>query len=170
MMPVVYAPQMPKKKEKLLFWGLLTLSLVAFLSSNVPQVLLPLGLQAVGAVSLALAAMIFTKCINRRYVYRVEMKEEGLETGSPDFTVTEYAGNCMRVVCRISVDEVESVERITRENRAHLKREIRERSWFDYTGVLFCEDVYLVRLRGNEEDTYLRILANKDLICALLRR
>ena len=98
------------------------------------------------------------------------MKEEGLETGSPDFTVTEYAGNRMRVVCRISVDEVESVERITRENRARLKRKIRERSRFDYTGVLFCEDVYLVRLRGNEEDAYLRILANKDLICALLRR
>lgn len=170
MIPVVYAPQMPKKKEKLLFWWLLTLGLVAFLASRIPQVLLPLGLQAVGAVSLVLAAMIYTKCINRRYVYRVEMNEEGLATGSPDFTVTEYAGNRLRVVCRISVDQVEGVERITRENRARLKLETRERSRFDYTGVLFREDVYLVRLRGSEEGTCLRILANKDLICALLRR
>ena len=170
MMPVVYAPQMPKKKEKLLLWGFLILGLAAFLASRIPQVLLPLGLQAVGTVSLVLAAMIFTKYVSRRYVYCVEMNEESLATGSPDFTVTEYAGNRLRVVCRISVDEVESVERITRENRARLKRETRECACFDYTGVLFCEDVYLVRLRGSEEHTCLRILANKDLICALSRR
>ena len=164
MMPVVYAPQTPKKKEKLLLWGFLILGLAAFLASRIPQVLLPLGLQAVGTVSLVLAAMIFTKYVSRRYVYRVEMNEESLATGSPDFTVTEYAGN------RLRVDEVERVERITRVNRARLKRETRECACFDYTGVLFCEDVYLVHLRGSEEHTCLRILANKDLICALSRR
>ena len=171
MTPLVFAPQEPKKREKTLFWGLLILGLGATLVARIPEILFPAGLQMVGAVALVCAAMIFTQCLLRRYVYRVEMGENGTATtGYPDFTVTEYTGNRMRVVCRISVDEVESVERITPENKERLTKEMQGHPRYRYTGVLFSENVYLLRIRGSGEYTYLQILANKDLIDALLRR
>ena len=170
MTPLVFAPQEPKKQEKLLFWGLLILGLGATLVARIPEILFPAGLQMVGAVALVCAAMIFTQCLIRRYVYCVEPGESGTASGFPDFTVTEYTGKRMRVVCRISVDEVESAERMTKENKERLAKEMRGHPHYRYTGVLFSEEVYLLRIRGGGEYTYLQILANKDLIDALLRR
>ena len=100
----------------------------------------------------------------------VEVGESSTSAGYPDFTVTEYTGKRMRVVCRISVDEVESVEKITKENKERIAKEMHGHPHYRYTGVLFSEEVYLLRIRGSGEYTYLQILANKDLIDALLRR
>ena len=72
--------------------------------------------------------------------------------------------------CRISVDEVESVERITPENKERLTKELQGHPRYRSPGVLFSENVYLLRIRGSGEYTYLQILANEDLIDALLRR
>jgi hypothetical protein len=169
MMLRIFEPQESKKKEKLLCGGAFLLGVIATASSRIPEILFPAGLQMVGAVSLVLSAMIVAGCLVRRYVYRIEVEDDS-KMGTPDLTVIEYMGKRVRVVCRVSLDEVADVERITRENKERIVKEMKGHPKFNYTGVLFSESMWLVRLKGSGEYTYLQILANQDFIDALQDR
>ncbi|MBQ9131113.1 MAG: hypothetical protein IJX62_01400 [Clostridia bacterium] len=167
-MYVQYAPVLPKKREKRLFAGLLLLSVGLIAASLIPSVYAPHLLRALTAVCLLLSAMIFSRCLMRRYVYRVEpCTAEGMGD-SRDFTVTEYAGSRCVVVCRISVCDVESAELLTAENRRRLLSAARGFRIYAYTGTLFPVEEYLLRIVDGGEKVYLKIEGNAALIRSLL--
>ena len=165
-----YAPNLPKRGEKRLFAGLLLLSAALIATSLLPAVYAPRLLRVLAAVGLLLVAMIFSRCLMRRYVYRVEPCTGGDRDGTPDLTVTEYAGERGVVVCRVSVADVEWVKRLEKQTKRELLSQTRGHRVYPYTGTLFSEQEYLVSVRDGDEAVYLKIVGNDAFVAAILSR
>ena len=167
-MEIQYAPLLPKKQEKRLFAGLLLLSVALIAASLIPSVWAPHLMRALAAISLFTSAMIYSRCLMRRYVYRVELCTADEWGTSYDFTVTEYTGARGTVVCRLAVSNVESAVRLTAENRRSQLADTRGCSVYTYTGTLFPTEEYLLKAWDGEKPVYLKILASELLINRLL--
>ena len=100
-----YAPQFPKRRERLLCLFFLFLGAALFLSTYLPEIPVRWVFQLLAVASFTAMIMILGMYLMRRYVYTVT---EG-EGSEPDFVITEYYGRRKTVVSRVSVSSVRSV-------------------------------------------------------------
>lgn len=162
-----YDPKSPKKKEKLLLFALLFGAALLFGVSHISDLPIP-ALPQLGALFCLVGTVMITgRCLLRRFVYRVDVREDGNAGDPPDLTVTEYYGNHVSVVCRISVADIETVTHITPQNRKELSEMLRQKRVYHYTACLFSDELYLLTVRDEDEVFYIRILADHSLLAAL---
>ena len=159
-----YRPQFEKKKEKLLSLFLAIIGVVLYGSSQIPGAPFPGLIQMLGIAFLAVAILIITMCIMRRYDYVLETDE----SGKVDFIITEYYGRRQMVVCRVGLSDVCSVLPITKETEEQRKALKKEGTHYSYTGVLFDEKRYLVEMNAHGEHVFIIICADERLIELLL--
>jgi len=82
----------------------------------------------------------------------------------PDFVVTEYYGRRVTVVCRVSVDDIEEIVPITKENRREWKTKQSGRFFYDYTADLFSQNRFIIVVTDGEHLFTARILADETLL------
>lgn len=162
-----YDPQSNKKREKGIVLGLALTAVAAFGFAKVQGVPFPALLQLIGVFALTSLVIVLTRYLMRRYVYSVEAKENGAEGDSPDLIITEYYGNHVSVVCRISTSEIESVTPITRENRGELSELLKRKRVYTYTGEIEPAGYCLLTVHSEEETFYLKIASDEALINAI---
>lgn len=158
-----YAPHFAKKKEKMLTYGCMGLGLLLFAVSWIEGVPYPASFQLLGMGALTAMILLFSLCIAKHYVYGIEEKEGSV----PDFVITEYYGRRVSVVCRVSVTSVQSAlpwNEETRQRFAELKRGTQV---FQYSGVLFDERQYCLRIEEAGSSFWVRICADDELIRCL---
>ena len=154
-----YAPQFVKRKEKLLCYGFLGLGTILFALSMTGIVPIPWVLQILAVISFIPMVSIFSLCLSRRYVYRVEEREGA----SPDLVITDHCGKRVTVVARISLSSIRKVIRVTGNSR----REREGKQFFSYSGVLFNEAQYDVYAEECGTHLLLRICADDTLLSLL---
>ena len=159
-----YAPRSPKSREKRLFLVCLAPALLLLLLSLLPQTPVPHLCRLLGVCMAVASAWIASRYLLRRYSYRVAPREDGVD--SLDLTVTEIYGRRRRVVCRISLADIEAV---ARENREKQNTRVGAERYFQYTDVIdssfFClltvrDGNLLCRIRLMADDTLYHILQN----------
>ena len=159
-----YAPKSKKGREMRLFLVCLASALLLLLLLFLPQTPAPHLCRLLGVGLAAASVWIASRYLWRSYIYRVAPRGDG--NGSLDLTVTEIYRRRRRVVCRISLADIEEVSREKAEkNRPH---EGSERQ-FQYTDVIdstaFCiltvrDGNSLCRIRLMADDTLYDILRN----------
>ena len=155
-----YRPQFEKKKEKLLSLSLAFVGVVLYGSSQIPGAPFPGLIQILGIAFLAVAILIISMCIMRRYDYVLEADENG----KTDFIITEYYGRRTMVVCRVRLSDVCSVLPITKDTEEQRKALKKEGTHYSYTGVLFDEKRYLVEMNAHGEHVFVTICADERLV------
>lgn len=156
-----YAPVFAKKKEKQMTYGFMALGLILYLiGAFVPGLPMPGLFQLLGVFCLVVMILLFSLCISKRYVYAVG---EG-DSGGVDFTITEYYGRRMMVVCRVSVESVKAAIPFNEETKRNFSSHKAGNRVFNYTGVLFDEERWYLKIEENEERFLVQICANDDLI------
>lgn len=155
-----YRPQFEKKKEKLLSLSLALVGVVLYGSSQIPGAPFPGLIQILGIAFLAVAILLISMCIMRRYDYVLEADENG----KTDFIITEYYGRRTMVVCRVRLSDVCSVLPITKDTEEQRKALKKEGTHYSYTGVLFDEKRYLVEMNAHGEHVFVTICADERLV------
>ena len=156
-----YAPVFTKKKEKLLTFGFLILGMALYLTGAlIPGIPVPGLFQLLGVFCLVVMIMLFSLCLSKRYVYSVGENERG----AMDFTITEYYGRRITVVCRVAVESVKAAIPVNPETRkAFLSQKAGNRG-YNYTGILFDEKRWFLKIEESGESFLVQICANDDLI------
>lgn len=155
-----YRPQFEKKKEKLFSLSLALFGVVLYGSSQIPGAPFPGLIQMLGIAFLAVAILLISMCIMRRYDYVLEADENG----KTDFIITEYYGRRTMVVCRVGLSDVCSVLPITKDTEEQRKALKKEGTHYSYTGVLFDEKRYLVEMNAHGEHVFVTICADERLV------
>ena len=165
-----FSPDPSKPREKILLLSILLLATGALVYAAQPTAWMPSWWRLFALLLLAVAAMLFSSCLTRRYVYCIVSREDAGWGAVPDFTVTECVGKQKRVVCRISLTDVEDAMRITPQNRRQLYAEARNCRIYDYAGAIFSREPYFLRVRDGETAVYLKIDADQGFVSALFLR
>ncbi len=161
-----YAPRFPKKKEKTICWILAAVGVVLFVvPSFIPALPYPAILQGFGVIALTAMIMLFSLCVAKHYIYRIEENERG----SLDFVITECTGKRRLVVCRVSLSSVLEVIPVTEESKKTFGGRNSGMQRYNYTGILFDESTYYVKLEEDGAAFLVQICATDDLICILNR-
>jgi len=158
-----YAPQLAKKRERLLCIFLPILGAALFFASVFPGMPLPWLVQMLAIGCFGATVMILSLCLMRSYVYTVE---EGTG-GNPDFIITEYYGRRRTVVCRVALSDVLSVSPYGEETKKMLAEKKGASRCYVYTGALFDCSQYLLDVEAHGERFFLRICADKELLRVL---
>ena len=162
-----YAPLSSKKAEKLVLISMLICAALSFAVVEIYQWKISFLFELVGFASLGFAILITSRCLLRRFSYRVEPREGGAEGDAPDLVITEYHGHHVGVVCRISVNDIEDILLTTSKNRREVSSMLRKKRVYHYTAQLAASNIYLLTVRDEEEVFYLRILADETLLSLL---
>ncbi len=157
-----YAPRSKKNRELRLFLVTLTPALLFWLLSCLPQTPAPMLCRLLGACAAMASAWIAARYLLRRYVYCVAPREDG--DGSLDLTVTEVFGMRRRVVCRISLSDIETVARVYEQKRGD--REVAE-PCFQYTDVISSEAFCVLTVRDENETCRIKMMADETLYSIL---
>lgn len=156
-----YAPLFEKKKEKILSGALICLAAALYIGAQIPSAPLPWLFQILAVACLSVVILLTSLCLLRRYVYRIEQKDDG----ELDFIIDEYTGRRKMTVCRISAASVVSVDVWNASlKKSGLKK---EGQFFHYTGVLFDKTQYLVQAREMDVLLCIRICADARLLSLL---
>ncbi|MBQ8310167.1 MAG: hypothetical protein IJX80_04035 [Clostridia bacterium] len=155
-----YAPRFPKKKEKLLAYGMLGLAALLFVTSYLPNMPYPGMIQILGLGALVAMIMIFSMCIARQYTYSIEEREGA----APDFIITEHYGMRVTVVCRVAVTSVMTVMPWNDEAKKSFAATKKGKQAYIYTGVLFDEVQYCLNIEEDGTDFFVRICADETLV------
>ncbi len=160
-----YAPKFKKMKEK----GICILAVVVgillyLMPMLIPDFPLPGVVQLLAVGCFVVMIMVFSLCVSKHYAYDLEENERG----GLDFIITEYYGRRRMVVCRVSHTAVQSATRATRENRKDFHHKRTGCPLYHYTGVLFDEERYFLKLEEGDECFFVEICANNDLISRLI--
>lgn len=156
-----YAPVFEKKKEKQLTYGLMAAGLALYLAGAfIPSLPSPGLFQLLGIFCLVGMILLFSLCISKRYVYSIDETE----SGGVDFIITEYYGRRITVVCRVSVGSVMAAIPVNEETRKNFASHKAGNRVYNYTGVLFGEERWYLKIEENEERFLVQICANDDLI------
>ncbi|MBQ9784748.1 MAG: hypothetical protein IJW29_04535 [Clostridia bacterium] len=158
-----YAPKFEKKKEKRLTALVLVVGLLIYFVSYIPNVPYGVLFQIAGICGMAAMILLFSLVVARNYVYTVKEDEEG----ELDFIITEFYGKRRTVVCRVSVSSIRMAIPCNEETQAQLASEKNGKRLYNYTGVLFDEERYCLKIVEGGETFLVKICANKDLIFAL---
>lgn len=163
-----YSPKTPRKKEILLSITLFCVGIVLFAVSQIPNLPFPALFQLAMLVFLTAGVLVLSLCVLRHYVYRITPRDTG--DGDADFTVTEYYGRRVTVVCRVSLRDIEDITPITSQNRNAVNAAVKGERVYRYTSELFDAQPYLVTIADGEERFYLRIAADQALLLKLNRK
>ena len=107
-----------------------------------------------------LSLLIFKRFVFRRYSYAIVRRDF---EAAFDFTVTEQVGARGRIVCRIGVDDIRSVERETKKSYRALHKSHREDTWYDYSMDFFGGGAVLLAIGEEEEKAVVRISFDETL-------
>ena len=155
-----YAPRFPKKKEKLLAYGMLGLAALLFIASYIPNAPYPGVIQMLGMGAIVAMIMVFSMCIAHHYDYAIVEHEDA----EPDFIITEYYGKRITVVCRVSVSAVMAAIPWNEETKKMLAEQKKNRRSYVYTGVLFDEQQYCLDIEEDGVRFFVRICSDEKLI------
>ena len=159
-----YAPLLTKRKERMIAILLLFLGLGLFGFSRIPGIPIPVIYQALGMLCLVATVGLVSRYLTRRYTYRVEPRDDGVEDNVPDLVITEHYARRVLVVCRISVADIVEILPITDENQAEIKEKRGKQSFYDYTADLFSQNRYFLTVSDGEHHFCMRILADEELL------
>lgn len=162
-----YAPRSSKKTEKGILISMLICAVLSFGVVELYQWRISFLFQLIGFASLGFSILITSRCLLRRFTYRVEPREGGAEWDAPDLVITEYHGHHVGVVCRISVNDIEEILLTTPKNRREISSMLRKKRVYHYTAQLVASNIYLLTVRDEEEIFYLRMLADETLLSYL---
>lgn len=160
-----YTPKLKKQREKLLSGALFALGIAVFLPTLYPKTPLPALFQLVSLLLLTASLSIFIRYLMRDYTYAVEKSEK--ETDFPDLVITERYGKRLTVVCRVSVDEIETATPINAQNRKTLKETLKGKRLFTYVAEMQPRNLFLLKVRMDDEIFYLKVVADRELISIL---
>ena len=155
-----YSPNFDKKFEKLLFGGLLMLSILFFIGSKMPSMPLPILFQWISFCLLAVALIGAGSVLGCRYVYCVEPREED---NSYDLVVYRVRAERRVAVCRVACASILSMTRVTKENRRALTRSHKGYRVYRYTDALCTENLYLLRLEEDCDSVVIYIFSDLGL-------
>ena len=158
-----YAPNFLKRKEKQVTYGLFGIGAVLFVASSIAGFPIPWLFQILGLVALGGAIYIYSACITRTYVYRVEDRDRM----TPDLIITERVGKRVQIVCRISLSSVQGVYPVSKETKRTLEKRRAGRQYFSYTGVLFDGEQYYIEAEECDVPLLLRVCADETLLSFL---
>lgn len=164
-----YSPKTPRKKEILLSVTLFGIGAVLFAVSQIPDLPFPALFQLAMLVFFTAGVMVLSLCVLRHYVYRIAPRDTDAGDGPPDFTITEYYGRRVTVVCRVSLRDIEDVTPVTPQNRVALSASLKGKRVYRYTSELFDAKPYLVTVADGEDRFYLRIAADEAIFLTLKR-
>lgn len=159
-----YDPRSSKKAEKSILLVLLLAAVLLLLLAEIPNLLFPFFYQLVAVFFLMSAILITSRCLLRRFSYRIEPREDLPESELLDLVITEHHSHHASVVCRISVHDVEDTLHLTPQNRKAVSAMLRKKRVYYYTSSLFASNCYLLTVRDEEEVFYIRILADPQLL------
>lgn len=159
-----YNPELPKKRERLISVILLLLGVALFVFSQVKGIPFPIIYQLLALAALTAFIILLSRYLMRRYTYRIMPRSHTGDDLPPDFVVTEYYGRRITVVCRVSVDDVEEIVPIAKENRREWKSKQGGRFFYDYTADLFSKNRFLIVVTDGEHRFTARILADETLL------
>lgn len=162
-----YDPKLPKQRERILLFAFLFFAAILFAVSAMPGVAFPALYQLISVLLLVGVVMLVSRCMLRRFVYRVEPREGAQPQDPCDLVITEYYGNHASVVCRISVADIENITRLTHENSKEVSAMLRQQRVYHYTALLWSDQIYLLTVRDEDEVFYIRILADNTLLSVL---
>lgn len=168
MMQYEYAPNMKKRREIITLVLCLCFGVAGFVLSGFFSTFLSVLLRLFGIAMLFFALLVFTRCLMRRYVYRIEQSEDSAQETSYDFVITEFYGSHQSVVCRISVDEIVGATHITRQTEKEFSSRRRGKRVYSYTGLLVPANGYVLEVCHEDEQFFVRILADARLLELLL--
>lgn len=163
-----YAPLLQKGRVRAIAILLLLLGFALFGFSQINGLPFPIIYQFLGLLSLAGFIVLVARYLMRRYVYCVAPREDGMD-GELEFTVTEYYGRRICVVCRISVSAVEEILPVDAKNKKRLNELQRGRLFYDYTADIFASNRYLLVVVDGDHRFCARILAD-DMLLNLLKK
>ena len=156
-----YFPKSPKKQEKLVLIGLMIGGFCLYGISQIPDFPFPVIPQLLMVLLLSGVVIVLSRYLVRDFCYRIELCDAG---GTPDFTVTEYFGKRISVVCRISLDDVVELRPITAKEARTQARAQKERRVYDYTCRINPANLYLLTARDGSELYDVRIVADEELV------
>lgn len=168
MMIYEYAPNSKKRREIITLVLCLCLSVASFALTELFHAFFSVLLQLLGIAMLFAALLVFTRCLMRRYVYHVERREDAAPDAPYDFVITEFYGSHRSVVCRIAVDEILGATRITRQTEKEFSSRRRGKRVYTYTDLLVPENGYVLEVCHEDEQFFVRILADERLLELLL--
>lgn len=159
-----YNPGLTKKRERLISVILLLLGVALFAFSQIKGIPFPVIYQLLALAALTAFIILLSRYLMRRYTYRVMPRSHTGDGMPPDFVVTEYYGRRVTVVCRVSVNDVEEIIPITKENRREWKANQGGRFFYDYTSDLFSKNRFIIVVTDGEHRFTARILADETLL------
>ena len=161
-----YAPRNEKRRERQIALCLGIVGMASFVASFLDKTLLFFLFRILSYVLLVTTAVIVGRYLSRRYSYRVAPREGGDILGN-DLTITEYVNKRTRVVCRISVEDITKVERVTGKNCKAVFKDARGNRIYRYTDCMGYENTYLLWTVDGEETVCVLILADERLLSYL---
>ena len=108
------------------------------------------------------AAWIAARYLLRRYIYRVAPCENGGET--LDLTVIEIVGKRRRVLCRISLDDIEEI------TREHAQKKRGDERFFQYTDEIYSPSFCVLTVRDGSARCRIQMMADETLFHILKNR
>jgi hypothetical protein len=162
-----YSPK-GKGREKAMVAVFGILGILLFLCSRIPGFLLPALWQIAAVLCLTVAIFLTSGYLLKAYVYAVAPIDRA-DVAPWELTVTELCGGRRTIVARIALSEIQSIERIAKEDRSRATDESRGRKVFSYTGVLLPDAVICIAACVGGEDVLLKIAAEDAFLDALLQ-
>lgn len=161
-----YSPIPEKKKEKILLVTLLVSAGALYAVSQLPVLpFAPAYLQVAAIFLLVGVVMVLSRSLLVQHTFAIVDREEELP---PDFVITETNGRKTETVCRIGVDKISEIRQIGTKTPKKAKNPPKGCRFYRYTGQIFSENAYLVRVE-DDEPFYLLILADETLIQLFLK-
>lgn len=159
-----YEDKSPKTRELILTVSFLAAGLCLLFISQIPSIGFPSLYQLGMMVCLVTSIMLFTRYFTRRYVYTVLPREGEEAEASLDFTVTEYYGRRVEVVCRISLADIAAATRVNKQNQAQISERQRKKRVYHYTSHLSSPRLCVLEVQDGEDCFFIRIQADDVLL------
>lgn len=143
-----YTPERKKTREWLTACLLTGIAFAFYFVSQIPKIPYPALFQLVAVFFLVGTVMIVTRFAMRKFTYRIEQTEQGLN----DFVIIEQYGKKTTTICRISVDRIREVIRPNKENRRELAERMKGKRVYHNTAEFFAPDLCVLEVSDDESE------------------
>lgn len=113
-------------------------------------------LQLAAVLCLVVEVALFSKYFRRSYVYRIQSFNKSND--APDFLVSEISGKDSIVVCRLSLENLLSIEKSTSKTRKNLGK------YYNYCVDIAPKNAYILRFEENYEKITLIISPDETML------